>query len=390
MAAKRDYYEVLGVEKNAPADDIKNAYRKLAVKYHPDKNPGDKQAEEKFKEATEAYEMLKDPDKRRKYDQFGHAAFGPGGYGGGGGFQGYGDFDISDALRAFMNDFGGDSFFSDFFGGAGGGRRRGGGGPQVERGNDLQVHVALELSEINTGVSKKIKYKRYDHCPACKGAGGDGLRSCGPCGGTGQVRRVTQSLFGQMVNVSACPRCGGRGQIVANACKSCGGDGRAKIETTVSVNIPAGVAEGNYIPLRGQGDAGAHNGPAGDLIVLIEEKPHEFFERHGQDLACELTISIPQAVVGDTVVLPTLDGKVKLNIAAGTQSESLLRLREKGLPAVNSNRDRGDILVKVHVETPERLSSEEKALYQKLIELERQKPAGSGGIFRKARSWFGA
>jgi len=387
MPEKRDYYEVLGVEKGASTEDIKNSYRKLAIKYHPDKNPGDKSAEAKFKEATEAYEVLKDPEKRKKYDQFGHAAFGAGGFhGGGAGFSGYGDFDISDALRAFMNDFGGDSFFSEFFGM--GGRRRGGGGGQAERGNDLQVRVALDLAEISAGASKKIKYRRFEHCPACKGAGGEGVRTCSACGGSGQVRRVSQSLFGQMINVTECGRCNGRGKVVANACKSCSGEGRARTEATISVNIPAGVAEGNYIPLRGQGDVGPRSGPSGDLIVLIEEKPHEFFERHGRDLVCELDIEVPQAVLGDTVVLPTLDGRVKLSIAPGTQSESVLRLREKGLPEVNNPRYRGDILVKVHVETPDRLSAEEKELYQKLLDMRNRKSAPEEGIFRKARHWF--
>ncbi|OGS33271.1 MAG: molecular chaperone DnaJ [Elusimicrobia bacterium RIFOXYB2_FULL_49_7] len=375
------------MDKSVDAESIKNAYRKLAVKYHPDKNPGNKEAEERFKEATEAYEVLKDSDKRKKYDQFGHAAFGPNGYAGGG-HAGFHDFDMSDALRAFMNDFGGDSFFSDFFG-MGGGRRRGGGrSAEAERGNDLQVRVSLALAEINSGVSKKIKYKRFEHCSVCRGAGGEGVRNCSTCGGSGQVRRVTQSLFGQMINVTACTRCGGRGQTVANPCKSCGGDGRSKTETTISVNIPAGVAEGNYIPLRGQGDVGPRNGPAGDLIVIIQEEEHPFFERHEQDLACELPISVVQAVIGDTVILPTLDGKVKLTISTGTQSESVLRLRGKGLPAVNRPQDKGDILVKIHVEVPERLTAEEKALYQKLDEIRHKRSDGGEGLFRKAKNWF--
>ncbi|OGJ86024.1 MAG: molecular chaperone DnaJ [Candidatus Raymondbacteria bacterium RifOxyA12_full_50_37] len=387
MAEKRDYYEVLGVGKDADTESIKNAYRKLAIKYHPDKNKGDKSAEERFKEATEAYEVLKDPDKRKKYDQFGHAAFGAGHGGWGGGFAGGADgFDISDALRAFMNDFGGDSFFSDFFGGS---RRRGGRGGGSNRGSDLQVTVHLTLEEINTGTSKKIKYKKREHCSHCGGKGGSGARTCSTCGGSGQVRRVTQSLFGQMVNVGACSACNGTGEVISNKCSECGGDGLLRTESTISVKIPAGVAEGNYIPLRGQGDAGARGGQAGDLIVIIEEIPHEFFERHGQDLVCELEISMPQAALGDEIVLDTLDGKIKLTIAAGTESESVLRMREKGLPEVNNNRYRGDILVKIHVGTPKRLSSEERDLYRKLKEINQTKASGEGaGFLRKAKKFF--
>jgi molecular chaperone DnaJ len=386
MATKRDYYQTLGISKDADLNQIKNAYRKLAIKYHPDKNKGDKQAEERFKEATEAYEVLKDPQKRQQYDQFGHAAFSQGSGFGRGGFSGFADFDISDALRAFMNDFGGDSFFSDFFGM---GSRRRGGGQRAQAGRDLQIRVSLTLEEINSGTSKKIKYRKQERCSTCSGLGGTGTQTCSTCGGSGQVRQVSQSLFGQMVNVAACGHCQGAGQTVANPCRDCNGDGLLRSETMVSVNIPAGVAEGNYIPLRDQGDAGPRGGPAGDLIVLIQEKEHEFFERHGKDLVCELAISIPQAVLGDNIVLNTLDGKVKLNIAPGTQSESILRLRGKGLPEVNSPRYKGDILVKIHVETPARVSSEEKDLFKRLLEIENKKSNKSGGFFKKTRKWFG-
>ncbi|MBL8028561.1 MAG: molecular chaperone DnaJ [Fibrobacteres bacterium] len=383
MATKRDYYEILGIGKDADADALKSAYRKLAVQYHPDKNKGNKEAEEKFKEATEAYEVLKDPAKRKQYDQFGHAAFSQGG--GGGGFRGFQDFDLSDALRSFMNDFGGDSFFSDFFGG--GGRRGGGrrGGPPA--GRDLQVRLSLTLEEIATGTSKKIKYKKMEKCPDCGGSGGTGVQNCSQCGGSGQVRRVSNSIFGQMVNVVVCPACNGQGQTISNKCRTCSGEGRKQVETTVSVNIPAGVAEGNYIPLRGMGDVGAQGGPAGDLIVLIEEEPHKVFDRHGLDIVTELSITAPQAALGDSVMLNTLEGKVKLTVAPGTQSESILRLRGKGIPEVNNARNRGDVLVKIHVAVPERLSSEEKELYQKLMEIDSKK-TGGGGFFRKAAQWF--
>ncbi len=387
MASKRDYYEVLGVDRKADEDTIKSAYRKLAMQYHPDKNKGNKAAEEKFKEATEAYEILKEPEKRRQYDQFGHQAFGGAGHGFGGG-QGFHDFDISDALRAFMNDFGGDSFFSDFMGG--GGRKRGGrgGGREKASGNDLQVRIALSLEEIVTGTSKKIKYKKMERCTVCSGTGGTGLETCRTCGGSGQLRRVAQSLFGQMVNVTVCNVCSGSGQTISNKCKTCNGDGRLKTETTVSVNIPAGVSEGNYIPLRGMGDAGPNGGPAGDLLVIIEEEQHKVFERHGQDLVCELNVSVPQAVNGDAVTLETLDGKVKLNIAPGTQSESILRMRDKGLPDVNNQRNRGDILVRIHVVVPEKLNSQEKELYAKLSEIEKGKTSQETGFFKKAKQWF--
>jgi molecular chaperone DnaJ len=285
-----------------------------------------------------------------------------------------------------MNDFGGDSFFSDFFG-MGGSRRRGG-GRRSEAGNDLQVRVRLGLAEIQRGTSKKIKYRKMEKCQDCGGQGGEGLRACGTCGGSGQVRRVTQSLFGQMVNVTACSACGGAGQTVAKPCLTCHGEGRTRVEKTVSVNIPAGVAEGNYIPLRGQGDVGPRNGPSGALIVLIEEEEHPVFERHGQDLVCGLNVSVPQAVLGDNIVMETLDGKVKLTIAPGTQSESILRLRGKGLPDVNNPRDRGDILVKIHVQTPGRTSSEERGLYERLLALEKRKPRAGEGLFQKARKFF--
>ena len=269
--AKRDYYEVLGVGKTATEDEIKKAYRKVAMQWHPDRNPGNSEAETKFKEATEAYEVLRDAQQRARYDQFGHAATtggggsAAGGYGGGG-FQG---FDLSDALRAFMRDFGGDGSIEDLFGG-GGGRGRG-----PARGDDLQVRLPLTLEEIASGVEKKIRVKHLKRCETCSGRGGTGESVCSQCQGRGQVRRVQQTVFGQFVNVSACPRCEGEGNIVANPCKSCRGDGRVSESDTVNVKVPAGVAAGNYIPLRGLGDAGLRGGPAGDLVVLIEEAEHE-------------------------------------------------------------------------------------------------------------------
>ncbi len=370
--AKADYYEILGVSKDASDDDIKKAYRKLAVKYHPDKNPGDKSAEEKFREATEAYEVLKDPKKRTQYDQFGHAAFEGASAGGGyGGFGGYGaaGFDLSDALRAFMNDFGGDSLFGDLFG-WGGSRGGRGGGTAGIRGNDLQIRLPLTLEEISTGVKKTIKVKRMDRCAECGGSGSKtGKRNvCPKCNGSGRIRQVANSFFGQVIQESVCPTCRGEGYVVADACPVCGGSGLQQIETTVTVDIPAGVSEGNYLTVPEKGDAGRAGGPAGDLIVLIQEKPHDFFHRHGIDLTCELNVSFSEAALGSSKTIPTLDGKVNLKIPAGTQSEKIFRLRDKGLPVLHG-RERGDLLVKVHVSTPEKLSKPAKELFEKLAQL---------------------
>ena len=365
MTVKTDYYEILGVPKNASEEEIKKAYRKMAMKYHPDKNPGDKSAEEKFREATEAYEILKDPQRRSQYDQFGHAAFqqgqGPGGFGG---FEG---FDISDALRAFMSDFGGDSMFSDLFGFGPGRSRRGGGGNAGSRGSDLQLRLPLTLEEIATGVQKTLKVKRKDRCSACGGSGSkEGKKhTCSTCNGKGRVRRIASSFFGQVIQESVCPACGGQGSIISAPCPSCSGAGLTTTESTVNVNIPAGVSEGNYVSIPDQGDAGRNGGPAGDLIVLIQETPHHFFQRHGSDLLCEVDITFSQASLGASIELNTIDGKVNLKIPAGTQSEKIFRLKGKGLPVVQ-RRDHGDQLVRIHVRTPERMSRTAKELLEKL------------------------
>jgi len=289
--AKKDYYEILGLEKSASEDDIKKAYRKLAVQYHPDKNPGDKNAEEKFRQATEAYEILKDPDKRSKYDQFGHAAFDGAAGGGFGGFSTAG-FDLSDALRAFMGDFGSDSIFNDIFG-FGGSKRQSGNRSHGRRGNDLQIHLKLTLEEMYNGVQKKLKVRRKEACEPCKGSGSTSgnKANCTQCNGHGRVRHVANSMFGQVIQESICPSCQGEGKIVKDPCKSCSGGGRKTEETTVVVDIPAGVAEGNYLTVQGKGDAGLHGGQAGDLIVIIQEEKHDFFERHGIDVFCTIEIS---------------------------------------------------------------------------------------------------
>ena len=370
---KADYYETLGVPKNASEEDIKKAYRKLAIKYHPDKNPGDKSAEEKFREATEAYEILKDPQRRSQYDQFGHAAFqqGGGAPGGFGGFSGgFGGFDISDALRAFMADFGSDSMFSDLFGFSGGGRsRRSSGGASAMRGNDLQIRLPLTLEEIAHGVQKTIKVKRQDRCATCHGTGSRSgkQQTCTACNGRGRVRRVASSFFGQVIQESVCPACGGQGQVASDPCPSCDGSGIDPAETTVNVEIPAGVSEGNYITIPDKGDAGHHNGPAGDLIVLIQEQEHPFFQRHGIDLLCEIDITFSQAALGASREVDTIDGKVSLKIPPGTQSEKIFRLKGKGLPELHG-REHGDQLVRVHVRTPEKLGRAARELFERLAE----------------------
>ncbi|MBN1130802.1 MAG: molecular chaperone DnaJ [Chitinispirillaceae bacterium] len=369
MSTKADYYEILGLPKNASEDEIKKAYRKLAMQYHPDKNPGDKAAEEKFREATEAYEVLKDPHRRSQYDQFGHAAFqqggGAGGFGGFGG--GFGGFDLSDALRAFMSDFGGDSMFSDLFGFGGGRSRRSSGGQRVFRGSDLQIRLPLTLDEIAAGVQKTIKVKRKDRCSVCGGSGSKSgkKQTCSACGGTGRVRRVAASFFGQVIQEFACPDCGGEGSMATDPCPSCGGSGLESKETTVNVTIPAGISEGNYITIPDQGDAGRKGGPPGDLIVIIHEKEHSFFQRHGIDLLCEVDITFSRAALGGFKEVPTIDGKVSLKIPGGTQSEKIFRLKGKGLPSLHG-RERGDQLVRVHVMTPERLSRTAKELLERL------------------------
>lgn len=361
MSRKRDYYDVLGVAKGATPDEIKKAYRKLALKFHPDKNPGDPAAEERFKEATEAYEILRDDEKRGRYDQFGLAgmegAFGGAGAGSAGGFQG---FDLSDALRAFMRDFGGGGF-GDFFGGGMGGGRSGTRGPA--RGQDLQIRLPLALEEIAEGVEKKLKVKLRVPCGTCGATGakpGTEARACSTCHGTGEVRQVQQSFLGRMVNIAPCPNCHGEGTRIEAPCSACGGEGRTAETRTVSVKIPAGVSTGNYLPLRGKGNAGPRGGPPGDLIVLIEEKPHKTFERHGDDVLCDVPIGFDQAALGDSIEVPTLDGRVKMNIPEGTPSGKIFRLRGKGIPRLRG-RNRGDELVRVHIHVPKKPTKEERS-----------------------------
>ena len=382
--AKRDYYEVLGISKGAGEDEIKKAYRKVAMQWHPDRNPGNPDAEVKFKEATEAYEVLRDAQQRARYDQFGHAATSGSGGAGGGGFGGGAQgFDLSDALRAFMRDFGGDGSFEDLFGG-GGGRGRG-----PSRGDDLQVRLPLTLEEIAAGVEKKIRVKHLKRCETCSGRGGTGESSCPQCQGRGQVRRVQQTVFGQFVNVAACPRCEGEGSIVAHPCKTCGGDGRVSESDTVNVKVPAGVAAGNYIPLRGLGDAGLRGGPAGDLVVLIEESEHELYERHGDHLTIDLPVSFTLLALGGKVEAPLLvGGTANVDVPAGTASGHTLRLKGKGLPGLRGGR--GDLHVRLRVWVPTKLSAPEKKLLEELRKSEALKaPKPSRSVFEKVRDAFG-
>ena len=352
---KRDYYEVLGLGRGASEDEIKKAYRKAAFEFHPDRNPGNKQAEAKFKEATEAYEVLRDATKRARYDQYGHA---PAGGGMGGGAQGFdvSGFDLADALRAFMRDFGGEGL-GDLFGG------RPPGGPA--RGDDLQVRLKLTLEEVAAGVEKKIRVKHLRACATCNGRGGEGESACSQCQGRGQVRRVQQSIFGQFVNVSVCPQCEGEGRVIRDKCKTCGGDGRVSETDTISVKVPPGVSTGNFIPLRGMGDAGPRGGTAGDLIVLIEEKPHATFERHGDDLLLDVPVNYATAALGGKIEVPTLDEKpATLEVPAGSPTGRTVRLRGRGLTGLRGGR--GDLVARVVVWVPGRLSGAEKKLLEEL------------------------
>ena len=379
---KRDYYEVLEVTKTATAEEIKKAYRKKAIQFHPDKNPGDKTAEEKFKEAAEAYDVLSNPDKRARYDQFGHAGMG-GAAGNGGPFGGFsGGMSMDDIF----------SMFGDIFGGRGGG---GFGGSQQQRryrGSDLRVKVKLTLKEISTGVEKKFKLKKYVPCTHCHGTGAEGdggSETCPTCKGSGSVIRNQQTILGTMQTRTTCPTCNGEGKIIKNKCKECGGDGIVYGEEVVTVKIPAGVAEGMQLSMSGKGNAGKHNGVPGDLLILVEEEPHESLIRDENDLVYNLLLSFPAAALGGAVEIPTIDGKVKVKIDAGTQPRKVLRLRGKGLPSVNGY-GTGDLLVNVSVYVPEALTKDEKNILEKLDASDNFKPNTSikEKIFKKFKSFF--
>jgi len=379
---KRDYYEVLGVSKSADATEIKKAYRKLALKYHPDKIPGDKEAEEKFKEAAEAYDVLSNEEKRRRYDQFGHAGVGGAGQGGFGG-----GMSMDDIFSQFGDIFGSFGGFSGF-GGFGGGRSA----RRVNRGTNLRVKVKMNLQEIATGIEKKIKVKKYVACQHCNGTGakdGKSYSTCSTCKGSGQVTRVQNTILGAMQTTSTCPTCEGEGKIINEKCTFCNGEGVLMSEEVISINIPAGVGEGMQLSLSGKGNAARRGGVNGDLIVLIEEEEHPELVRDGNDLLYNVFIGYPEAVLGETVEIPTIEGKVKVKIEAGTQPGKILRLRGKGLPDVNGY-GKGDLLAKVNVWIPKNLSKDEKKLVEKMKEAEGFKP-GSGdkkSIFSKMKDFF--
>jgi molecular chaperone DnaJ len=379
---KRDYYEILGIPKSASDDQIKQAYRSLAKKHHPDMNRDNpKAAEEKFKELSEAYEVLMDKQKRANYDQYGHAGVDPSF--GAGGFDFRRDFthaeDLQDIFGGLFGGGGGGSIFDMFFGGMEGGRGGRGRRSNVRRGTDLQIRLPLTLEEIASGVEKTIQLKRHESCGECGGSGvksGADVKECPACKGAGEVRQVSRSVFGQFINVGTCPQCNGEGKIVTNPCQSCGGEGRVKKDATIKVRIPAGAADGNYLPLRGQGNIGPKGGPAGDILVHIEEKEHPLFTRHGDDLIVGITVSYSQAVMGCKVEVPMLQGKAELNVPAGTQSGRVLRMRGKGLPHLNSSGS-GDQLVKIDIFIPTKLSGEEKKLLKQLEEAQKQKVPGA-------------
>ena len=356
---KRDFYEILGVSKTATADEIKKAYRQKAIQFHPDKNPGNKEAEEKFKEAAEAYEILSSPEKRQKYDQFGHAGMGNGNAG----FGGH-DMSMDDIFSMFGDIFGGGGFGG--FGGFGGGSRSR--GPRQHRGSDLRVKVNLNLTEVLNGVEKKIKVKKYVACSHCSGTGAQGGASYSTCStwrGSGHVTRVQNTLLGQMQTTATCPTCNGEGQIITNKCTHCQGEGVVRDEEVISIRIPAGVGEGMQLNVAGKGNAGRRGGINGDLFVVIQEDEHPDLIRDGNNLIYNLYITFPEITLGTTKEIPTVDNKVKVKIEAGTQPEKILRLRGKGLPDVNGY-GKGDLLVRVHVWIPKKVNSEERKMLEKL------------------------
>jgi len=384
--SKRDYYEVLGVAKGASADEIKKAYRKVAMQFHPDRNPGDKAAEEKFKEAAEAYEVLSDADKRAQYDRYGHAGLSGNGRGFGGG-----GMNMDDIFSQFGDIFG-DDIFGSFFGG-----RRGGGvgGSRTRgvRGSNLRVKIKLNYEEIARGVSKNIKVKKYVACGACSGTGAkdrNSVQTCSTCGGSGQVRRVTSTFLGQMQTVTTCPTCNGEGSIVTAKCSVCKGDGRVYGEETVTIEIPAGVQEGMQLSVGGRGNAGERGGAPGDLIILIEEEQHPELHRDGLNVAYELHISFADAVFGLQAEVPTIDGKAKIKIPPGTHSGKIFRLKGKGFPGVNSY-ERGDQLIHVNVWTPQHITPEEKSMLEKLNDSPNFQPKpdkNERSFFDKVREMF--
>ena len=367
--AKRDYYEVLGVDKNASADEIKKAYRKLAVKYHPDKNPGDKEAEEKFKEAAEAYSVLSDADKKAKYDQFGHAGVDGSAPDFSGGFGNLNDI-LNDLFGGGFGSFGG---FGGGFGGGRGGQRQ----QKVYRGRDIRVRVKLTLEEIAKGVEKEISIERSVPCKDCGGKGAKNssdIKTCSACNGTGQVQRVVNTFLGQTVTYSTCQQCGGEGKVISNPCRSCGGTGLVRKRETIKVKIPAGVEAGMQMSISGEGHAAKNNGVNGDLLVVIEEQEHPNLKREGNNLYCTKIVSLPDAILGGEVEVPGIDGSHKIKVEPGTQSGTVVRLRGRGLPTVNGYGGTGDLYVKIAVWIPKKLEKDDKAVIESLRNKESFKP----------------
>ncbi len=380
MATKRDYYEVLSVAKNAAGDEIKKAYRKVAIKYHPDKNPDDPTAEDKFKEAAEAYEVLSNEQKRARYDRYGHQASGGGG---GGGPQ-----NLEDIFSQCGDNFGGGGFDSFF-----GGRGQQGGGRRVRKGSNLRIKLKLDLEEVANGVEKKIKVKRYVACDTCSGTGaknGTDLKTCGTCNGQGQVKRVVNTMLGQMVSASTCPTCEGEGQVVTSKCDVCHGDGRQLHEEVIPINIPAGVAEGMQLSMTGKGNFPERGGVPGDLLIQIEEEAHELLRRDGNNIMFEQYISFVDAALGSSIEVPTIEGKVKIKVEPGTQPGKILRLRGKGIKDITGY-GRGDQLIHLNVWTPKSVSGEERELLEKLRDSRNFVPnpgKNDKGFFEKVKEYF--
>jgi molecular chaperone DnaJ len=383
--AKKDYYELLGVSKSATPEELKKEYRKLAIKYHPDKNPGDSEAEAKFKEIAEAYSVLSDPDKKARYDRFGHE-----GVGGASGFGGGGGVNMEDIFSQFGDIFGDGSPFGSFFGGGG---RSGGGRKAVRKGSDLRIKLKLNIEEIANGVEKKIKVKRYVSCKTCTGNGskhGTSLQTCGTCNGTGQLRRVQQTMLGQMVTTNTCHTCNGEGKIVMDRCETCFGEGRTLEEDLISIKIPAGVAEGMQLSMSGKGNVPSRGGVAGDLLIQIEEEEHPTLKRDGNNIIFDLPLNFVDAILGKEVEIPVISGKVKINIKAGTQGGEVLRLKGKGLKDINGY-GIGDQLIYVNLYTPKSVSSEERTILEKLRDSPNFEPKpgnDSKSIFDKMKDFF--
>ncbi|HEU5170118.1 MAG TPA: molecular chaperone DnaJ [Gemmatimonadales bacterium] len=375
-----DFYELLAVARDASDADIKKAYRKLAMEYHPDRNPSP-DAEAKFKEIAEAYEVLRDPQQRAAYDRYGKA-----GLGAGAGAYGFHHVNLAEALEIFMRDFGGIGGFESIFGG--GSRAQ----AESRRGQDIRVTVKLTLAEVATGAKRNVRLRTLERCRECAGSGArPGTRPsvCSTCGGTGEVRRAARSMFGQFVSVSPCPTCAGEGQVIADPCEVCRGDGRVRGERSVAVDIPPGVSANNYVTLRGQGAAGPRNGPNGDLLVMLDIKPDERFERQGNDLVHDLPLSFSQAALGGEFTVPTPYGEERIRVTAGTQTGMMFRLKGKGLPALGQSAV-GDLLVRVHVWTPEKLTAEQERLFRELAKVEGEPPRREPGFWSKLKEALGA